>query len=89
MESHLLQQLVGLFVASYLIHRMRPGRLLAIASILWSILTCMYAAAQTWGGLMALRFLMGLLESVNNPCLTMLVTNFYKKHEQAPRNACM
>ena len=82
-----LGQLAGLFIASFLIHRVRPGRMLAVASVLWSILTCMYPAATNWSGLMALRFLMGLLESVNNPCLTMLITNFYKKHEQAPRNS--
>lgn len=64
-----LGQLAGLFVASFLVHRVHPGRLLAVASLLWSILTCMYAAASSWAGLMVLRFLMGLLESINNPCL--------------------
>ena len=36
---------------------------------------------------MALRFLLGFIEAAIPPSLTMLVTGFYKKDEQAPRNA--
>jgi MFS family permease len=61
---------------------------LAVASLLWSILTTMYAPCRNWGGLMALRFIMGFLEAAITPSLTMLIAGFYKKSEQATRNAC-
>lgn len=36
---------------------------------------------------MALRFLLGFVEAVIFPCLTLLVQSFYTKSEQPPRNA--
>lgn len=47
----------------------------------------LYAACNTWAGFMALRFVMGFVESAIAPCLTMLVVSFYKKQEQPQRNA--
>lgn len=47
----------------------------------------LYAACDTWAGFMALRFVMGFVESAIAPCLTMLVVSFYKKQEQPQRNA--
>ncbi|OAA65593.1 allantoate permease [Niveomyces insectorum RCEF 264] len=82
-----LGQLVGYFVTSYLIHWIPPARLLCIASLMWSCLTVLYAPCRSWSGFMALRFWMGFIEAAISPCLTMLVTNFYKKSEQPPRNA--
>jgi hypothetical protein len=35
---------------------------------------------------MALRFFLGFVEAAITPCLTMLVTNFYKTSEQPHRN---
>lgn len=47
----------------------------------------LYAACSSWAGFMALRFVMGFVESAIAPCLTMLVVSFYKKQEQPQRNA--
>ncbi|OIW28286.1 MFS general substrate transporter [Coniochaeta ligniaria NRRL 30616] len=80
-------QVIGLIPASWLVHRYRPGRVLAVASLLWSVLTTLYAPCRNWGGLMALRFIMGFLEAAITPSLTMLIAGFYKKSEQATRNA--
>lgn len=77
-----------MFPASYLVHRLPPGKLLASVSLVWSALTCLYAACHQWAGFMALRFILGFLEAAILPCLTMIVVSFYKKNEQAPRNSC-
>ena len=36
---------------------------------------------------MALRFIMGFLEAAITPSITYIIVAFYKKEEQAPRNA--
>ncbi|KAI0018301.1 major facilitator superfamily domain-containing protein [Xylariomycetidae sp. FL0641] len=82
-----LGTLVGLIPASYLVNRIPPAKVLASASVLWSVLTILYAACRSWSGFMALRFWMGFLEAAITPCLTMIVASFYKKDEQPPRNA--
>lgn len=82
-----LGQVVGYFTTSFLMHWVPPANLLCTASIMWSCLTLFYSAGKNWSTFMALRFLLGFLESAISPSLTMLVTNFYKKSEQPPRNA--
>ncbi|KAI7773486.1 uncharacterized protein LA080_010562 [Diaporthe eres] len=82
-----LGQLCGYVVTTWLVHRFPPGKLLCSASLLWSIITMLYAACHTWAGFMALRFFMGFVESAIAPSLTMLVVSFYKKQEQPQRNA--
>ena len=82
-----IQQLCGYTVTTWLVLRFPAGKLLCSASLLWSIITLLYAACHTWAGFMALRFFMGFVESAISPCLTMLVVSFYKKQEQPQRNA--
>ncbi|OTB01344.1 hypothetical protein M426DRAFT_75212 [Hypoxylon sp. CI-4A] len=81
-----LGTLIGLVPASWLVQRVPAGKLLASGSFLWSICTMLYAPCRTWSGFMGLRFLLGFLEAVNTPCLTMLVASFYKKDEAPMRN---
>lgn len=71
----------------YVLQRVPPGRLLCYGGIVWSSLTLLYAACSSWGAFMALRFLLGLAESVIFPSLTMIVQSFYTKAEQPGRNA--
>lgn len=78
--------MIGLVPASWLVQRFPAGKLLATGSLLWSVCTMCYAACRTWSGFMGLRFLLGFLESVVTPCLTVLVASFYTKEEQPPRN---
>ncbi|KAJ3545491.1 hypothetical protein NM208_g2480 [Fusarium decemcellulare] len=80
-------QLLGLFLAPYVVQRVPPGRLLCYGSFTWSSLTLLYAACHTWGAFMALRFMLGFVEAVIFPCLTLIVQGFYTKAEQPPRNA--
>ncbi|KAH9888205.1 major facilitator superfamily domain-containing protein [Xylariomycetidae sp. FL2044] len=82
-----LGTLIGLVPASYLVNKIPPAKLLSGASVLWSILTICYAPCRSWSGFMALRFILGFLEAAITPSLTMIITSFYRKTEQPPRNA--
>ncbi|KAM5349780.1 hypothetical protein ACJ41O_006285 [Fusarium nematophilum] len=77
----------GLFLAPYVVQRVPPGRLLCYGSFTWSSLTLLYAACHSWGAFVALRFLLGFVETVIFPCLALIVQGFYTKAEQPPRNA--
>ncbi|KAI1077447.1 MFS general substrate transporter [Whalleya microplaca] len=81
-----LGTLIGLIPASWLVQRVPAGKLLATGSLLWSLCTMCYAPCRTWSGFMGLRFLLGFLEAISVPCLTVLIASFYKKDEQPPRN---
>lgn len=80
------QHLCGYALTAWLVVRVPPGRLLCSASLLWSVITILYATCHTWAGFMALRFFMGLLEAAIFPSLTTLVVRFYKTQEQPQRN---
>ncbi|KXH36163.1 hypothetical protein CNYM01_12079 [Colletotrichum nymphaeae SA-01] len=82
-----LGQLIGYVVASYLVLKFPPAKFLCGSSLLWSILTLLHAPCRSWSGFMALRFLMGFIEAAISPSLTILVSSFYTKQEQPPRNA--
>lgn len=81
-----LGTLVGYFCMSYLIHKFPPAKLLCVCGVMWSAITILYAPCRSWSGFMALRFWLGFTEAAITPCLTMLVTNFYRKSEQPHRN---
>ncbi|KAI9728023.1 MAG: hypothetical protein M1834_007837 [Cirrosporium novae-zelandiae] len=82
-----LGMLPGMFISSYLVHRLPTAKYLCFCSICWSILTLFYAACKSWGGFMVLRFLMGMFEAVISPAIQLIIAGFYKIHEQPPINA--
>jgi ACS family allantoate permease-like MFS transporter len=44
-------------------------------------------ACSSFGGLMALRFLMGAAEAIIVPGISLIIAGWYRKNEQPPRNA--
>jgi ACS family allantoate permease-like MFS transporter len=44
-------------------------------------------ACSSFGGLMALRFLMGAAEAIIVPGISLIIAGWYRKSEQPPRNA--
>lgn len=53
----------------------------------WSAMALLMPACSNWGGLMALRFLMGAAEAIIVPGISLIIAGWYKKSEQPPRNA--
>ena len=77
--------LVGMWPMSFVMQRQRLGKVLACVSTIWSILTLLHCACHNFGGLAALRFLMGFMECAIVPGCTLSITRFYLKREQGPR----
>ncbi|KAL6359176.1 hypothetical protein LRP88_06596 [Fusarium phalaenopsidis] len=78
---------VGMWPSTYLVHRLPSAKYLACCSLCWSAIALITPATHNWGGLMALRFLMGALEAIIVPSISIIIAGFYKKSEQPPRNA--
>lgn len=74
--------IVAEFVQGFIIIPKFPiAKVLGANVIVWGILTCCCAAAQNFKGMLALRILLGILESSVVPCLTIITTNFYSRRE--------
>lgn len=54
---------------------------------LWGIATCCMAAVRTYGQLVALRTIVGVLEAGFAPGILLILSSWYKKNEQAKRFA--
>lgn len=57
------------------------GKLVAVTSLAWAILLFCTAGAQNFGGMMALRFLLGMAEGGISPAYVLITGLWYKKDE--------
>ncbi|KAF8517835.1 MFS general substrate transporter [Gautieria morchelliformis] len=73
------------FPTMYISQKTRVAKYLGGNVILWGAILMLHAAAPTFGGFFALRFLLGMCESCVAPILIILISMFYKKSEQASR----
>lgn len=67
--------------------RLPIGKFLATTGIGWSIMTLLMATPHNAGGLMAVRFLMGIMEAPGFPSVTLITSMWYSKREQPIRIA--
>ncbi|KAE9962945.1 hypothetical protein BLS_009860 [Venturia inaequalis] len=65
----------------------RPSIFLPSLMILWGIVTCCMALVKSYHQLIALRLLVGALESCFAPGVLLLFSSWYKKNEQSKRFA--
>ncbi|WRT65967.1 uncharacterized protein IL334_002918 [Kwoniella shivajii] len=72
---------------NYVMQRIRLGRFLSVAVIVWGGLVMLLAAGQNFAGLMSLRFLIGTFESCISPGFLMIVASWYRSNEMSSR--CM
>lgn len=79
--------LVGMWPMSYLIQRYRLGKVLGCCSLVWSSLTLLLCACHNFGGLAAIRFLMGFVECAIVPGCSLMISIFYIKDEIPHRTA--
>ncbi|KAF8529063.1 MFS general substrate transporter [Hysterangium stoloniferum] len=77
--------LVWEFPTMYISQRTRIAKYLGCNIVVWGGILMLHAAAPTFGGFFALRFLLGMCESCVAPILILLISMFYKKSEQATR----
>ncbi|KAI1774976.1 major facilitator superfamily transporter [Hypoxylon cercidicola] len=63
----------------------RPSRLIPLLIIAWSAVVIGSAFVTNYAGLIATRLLLGAFESGLLPCLTIYISTFYRREEQARR----
>ncbi|KAH9903532.1 major facilitator superfamily transporter [Xylariomycetidae sp. FL2044] len=71
--------------ASLIMKKARPSRLIPFFILAWSAVIVGSAFVQNYASLLATRLLLGAFESGLFPCLTLYLSTFYKKEEQARR----
>lgn len=79
--------LVMEFPANYLLQKFPVAKTLCISFFCWNVVFMCMAAGNNFGSLAAMRFLLGMGESVLFPALTVITSMFYKKSEQPFRTA--
>ncbi|KAI0443254.1 major facilitator superfamily domain-containing protein [Xylaria telfairii] len=83
------QWLINIFYIAYvvsefgiLLWKVFPAHIVgAIVVFGWGLIATVQAGAQGWGGLMALRFLLGVFEACYGPGIIYLLSFFYLRHE--------
>jgi len=96
MDSNQYSISLVVFFASYvffevpsnlLLSRSRPSIFLPTIMCLWGIVTCCMAVVDKYEHLVALRFIVGILESGFSPGILLILSSWYKKSEQSKRFA--
>lgn len=77
--------LAGAIPANYLIQRFPVAKFTGFMIFIWAILLIAHIGAKNYGGILVLRFLLGVLESCISPSCMALSSNFYKRSEQPLR----
>lgn len=93
MTDSQFQWLLTIFYISYIVFQwltmlwkiFRPRFYVPCVVIAWGVISSCFAAANNWGGLMAMRFLLGVLEAGFGPGVPYYLTFFYYRHEVAWR----
>ena len=85
---------VSLFYVTYLIceiplslalKKVQPRRLMTAIAISWSVVSIFTGFAQNYGGLVAIRLVLGVTEAGMFPCLNLYLTMIYNRKELAFR----
>lgn len=73
--------------SNLLIKRLRPSRWIGFITFGWGVVATLMGVVQSFGGLVACRLLLGLLEGGMFPGLVVYLTMFYTKKQLALRMA--
>ncbi|KAF7715344.1 MFS-type transporter [Penicillium ucsense] len=71
--------------SNLVLKKLRPSRYIAVISVLWGIIATLTGICQSYGGLLACRVLLGVVEAGLFPGLITYLTLFYSKREIALR----
>lgn len=73
--------------SNYMLKRFRPSRWLAFLMFGWGVMTMVLGAVHNFGGVVAVRFLLGMFEAGLFPGIVYCLTFWYKPEERALRVA--
>ncbi|SCW04139.1 LAFE_0H06942g1_1 [Lachancea fermentati] len=74
--------LVGSIPANWVIQKLPVAKYTGCALVVWAILLIAHVGAKNYADMMALRFLLGLMEASISPSNMMMCSMFYNKQEQ-------
>ncbi|KAK3626203.1 hypothetical protein LTR56_019991 [Elasticomyces elasticus] len=74
--------------ANLLIQKLPIGKLTGTTIFIWAILLCAHVGAKNYGGILVLRFLLGMFEAGISPSIMAIVSMFYTRSEQ-PFRMCI
>ncbi|EPQ51784.1 allantoate permease, partial [Gloeophyllum trabeum ATCC 11539] len=78
-------QLVWQPVSSYLLVKLPVAKYLFVHVFMWGVLVACTAAAKNFGGLLAVRFLLGIFEATVAPCFIIITQMWWRRREQTLR----
>ena len=88
MSAYIFHSYVFFEIPSNLIlSKTRPSRYLPVMMATWGVVTCLMSLVKSFHGLVALRFVIGMLESAFAPGVLLLLSSWYKRDELAKRFA--
>ncbi|ANZ73764.1 BA75_01250T0 [Komagataella pastoris] len=85
--SFYLGYLAFVFPASYMLQRLPVIKTVGTFIIIWGVLLCLHSVPQ-YAGFIALRTLLGMMESAVTPAFVIITSQWYKKEEQFLRTSC-
>lgn len=71
--------------SNLILSKTRPSVYLPTLMVLWGTITCCMAVVKNAGDLLAVRFVLGMLEAGYAPGVSLMLSSWYKKAEQAKR----
>lgn len=71
------------FIQMFIIQKFPVAKVLGVNVMIWGVLTACCAASQNFGGMLAVRILLGAAESAIVPCMMILTSNFVDKKDAA------
>ncbi|KAM5358994.1 hypothetical protein ACJZ2D_014819 [Fusarium nematophilum] len=79
--------MIGMYPCSLLAQRFRPRRVCSSLNILWAIIVLTTPACKSYGGILANRFFLGLVESGISPIFMLVVGLWYTHEEHSMRSS--
>lgn len=73
--------------SNLILSKTKPSIFLPVIMTLWGAVTCCMAAVNNYGSLVALRFIVGVLEAGFAPGILLILSSWYKPDEQSKRFA--
>lgn len=69
------------YPTSFLIPKLPVGKYVAINTVIWGLVVALTAVCTNFGGLAALRFLLGVVESTITPAFVFITGTYYTRDE--------
>ncbi|KAJ5585769.1 MFS general substrate transporter [Penicillium hetheringtonii] len=79
--------LFGEIPAAFMMQRVPLAKYLGVMSMLWGVVVALHAVCHNFGGLAAVRFLLGSIEVCTTPAIIYITSSWYTHAEQVTRVA--